>query len=86
MIQNLETRVKEIIVECTDSRWHINDINLNDELSSIGVNSLIYMRLVSMLEEEFNIVFDDEMLIFKNIGTLYYFIQYVKEKLNQSKE
>ena len=60
----------------------IDQIVLEDDLSSIGVNSITFIKIVVDLETEFDFEFDDEMLSYKSFPTINSLVEYVDSKLS----
>jgi acyl carrier protein len=60
----------------------IDPIVLEDDLSSIGVNSITFIKIVVDLETEFDFEFDDEMLSYKSFPTINSLVEYVDSKLS----
>ncbi len=71
------TRIKESI-----ENEIIDQIVLEDDLSSIGVNSITFIKIVVDLETEFDFEFDDEMLSYKSFPTINSLVEYVDSKLS----
>ena len=71
------TRIKESI-----ENEIIDPIVLEDDLSSIGVNSITFIKIVVDLETEFDFEFDDEMLSYKSFPTINSLVEYVDSKLS----
>ena len=60
------------------------DIEEMTEFSNIGINSMIFVKIVVELELQFGFVFDDEKLVideFKCVGSLG---EYVESKMKQN--
>ena len=60
----------------------IDQIVLEDDLSSIGVNFITFIKIVVDLETEFDFEFDDEMLSYKSFPTINSLVEYVDSKLS----
>ena len=61
----------------------IDPIVLEDDLSSIGVNSITFIKIVVDLETEFDFEFDDEMLSYKSFPTTNSLVEYIDSKLSR---
>ena len=70
------TRIKESI-----ENEIMDPIVLEDDLSSIGVNSITFIKIVVDLETEFDFEFDDEMLSYKSFPTINSLVEYVDSKM-----
>jgi acyl carrier protein len=63
MLEKITSKVKEIL--------EINgDITIDENLANLGLDSLKSVALIVDLEESFNIVFEDEELLFEYYSTI----------------
>ncbi|PYE47271.1 acyl carrier protein [Paenibacillus barcinonensis] len=72
-----ETRIKEIITQLIGIE--INDIHQN--LILVGLDSMKTINLVVELEEEFDIVIDDNDLLFENFSTISRIVDLISQKV-----
>lgn len=72
-----ETRIKEIISQLIGIE--INDIHQN--LILVGLDSMKTINLVVELEEEFDIVIDDNDLLFENFSTISRIVDLISQKV-----
>ncbi|PFL57259.1 phosphopantetheine-binding protein [Bacillus cereus] len=70
--------VKEIL-ECND------ELSIGDNLGELGLDSLNTVTLIVELEEQFNITFEDEELLFDNFSTLEKICTITERKINNIK-
>lgn len=73
--------LKEKLSELDGITAPIEDIKTDDLLVTLGIDSITFIRLVVMLEEVLNIVFDDEVLSIDRLGTLEDIAEYLQIKL-----
>lgn len=68
----MDTREKivEILVTLTENEELRERLKESPALTNIGVNSLIFVKLVVELEDEFDITFDDEKLDYEGFANL----------------
>ena len=90
--KTLNNFIEENVKELSDIQKHILDIivfNLNlpienitldTDFLSIGVDSVSFIQMVIALENEFNFNFDDEMLLISSFPTFNSIIEYIKLK------
>ncbi|ANY70211.1 hypothetical protein BBD42_29670 [Paenibacillus sp. BIHB 4019] len=57
------------------------DVAPDDELASYGMDSFASMTLVVAFETNYNIVFEDEELLFENFATLQHMVDSICGKL-----
>ncbi|MEJ5352434.1 MAG: phosphopantetheine-binding protein [Melioribacteraceae bacterium] len=73
--------IKKIIVQKVGLKIALEDINENDSLYFLGLDSVGTITLAAALEENFNIVIKDEdfsLALFQNISTL---AKYIEQRL-----
>jgi len=63
---NTEQKVKEIILE---QKGDV-EIEVDEDITKIGYNSIEFIKLVISLEKEFDIEFDDEFLDYNKLNTI----------------
>ncbi len=76
---DVEIRLRKIIKEKIGLSDKVDQLGLNDDLGALGVNSLIFIKIVVAIEEEFSFEFDDENLDYNNFKTLNSIVEYIKE-------
>lgn len=78
-----DLEIELVIRKCLKMLLHINinDINNEQYLEDIGLDSLNMVRLIVMLEEKFDIVFDIENLVSSNFESINKIINIIKESL-----
>lgn len=80
-MEEIQDRLIKVIKETLgDLVEGISTIKSDDELSSFGVNSVSFIKLVVAVEEEFGFEFDDEQLDFNNFRTINGIVEYIKER------
>ena len=60
----------------------IEDINI--DFTAIGVDSITFINIIVALEQEFDIEFDDEMLLISQYSNVKEFIEYVTNKVGRN--
>lgn len=78
----IKERLNKIIGELFEVRPET--IKGDYSLQEMGVDSLIFIRLVVMLENEFSIEFDDEALLIERFEKINDLQQYIQDKLENS--
>jgi acyl carrier protein len=82
MTNDIEAVVKKIISEnCAFEK--AKEINLNDNLEDLGINSISFIKIVVSVEKALGIEFDVDHLDHKNFETLQSIIAYIEEKNNR---
>ena len=82
MINETEAKVKEILKCTLGGDIDVNDITLDTNLNSIGVNSIGFIKTVVAIESEFGFEFEDEDLDVNKMETLKDIVMYVESKLS----
>ncbi len=62
---------------CEEKEISFSDIN--EDLSQYGIDSMSFIQLVMFLEEEFDLEFPDEKLIFSEMNTVNKFYEIICE-------
>lgn len=84
-----DIKIREIIIECLkkivgeDSVYNLDNIDNDTSLLSIGVNSLNVIKIIILLEEDFNISFEDEDIAMKNWKDINSIISVIKRRMNK---
>lgn len=81
MVEDIEIKIKEIILEYTDSINSISEISNDTDLSSLGINSVTGLRIFVAIENEFNFEFDDNKLNPETFSSVKQLSIYVQEKV-----
>lgn len=63
-----------------------DDICENQDLTSVGLDSIKIISLISTLEDEFDILFDDDELLMYNFSTIKIITDRVNNKMEKSDE
>lgn len=79
MDNNITKKIFEVIIANLKSKT--DNISVDTELSSIGIDSLTFIKLVVALECEFDFEFDDEKLVIKEFQTIKSLINYTEKKV-----
>lgn len=77
--ENIRKKVLEVIVNNIDIKTK-SEITM---LSNINVDSIAFITIVVELEKEFNIEFDDEMLLITKFPTVKSMVEYVETKVGK---
>jgi len=57
-----------------------NNISLDMDFNSIGLDSITFIKTIVALESEFDFEFDDEMLLITKFPTIRSMVEYVESK------
>ena len=68
-------KICELINENLELKIDSHEIDVNDSLISLGMDSISFIKLVTAIEMEFNIEIEDEYLFIETIDT--------KQKINK---
>jgi acyl carrier protein len=80
-IDEIEQKIKLLIMKNLKN-LSLNQINNESELTKLGIDSIVYVKMVAAIEEEYNIEFTDMELNVKKIPNVKAFIALIKNKLN----
>lgn len=81
-MNTVEERLKKIIVTTLDLDEG-TEVNLDDKLEKIGLNSMSMIQCIVVLEEEFDIEFEDENLDITLFETGRNLLKYITNKLDE---
>ena len=81
-LSDLQQKAFDIIKSNLDESVFPN-INIDADLTSAGINSIMFIKIAVSLETEFDFEFDDEMLLFTAFSTLRSITEYVELKTLQ---
>lgn len=79
---SLQDKVLKIIRENLDEKLASN-ITCDTDFSSIGVDSITFIKIIVSLETEFDFEFDDEMLLFTAFPYVKTMVEYVETKVSE---
>jgi len=85
MLNNLESKIREILAEIIDLQIPVSQIGIYDELKNFGVDSISYIKMLVALEEEFSFETDDDFLAYNSLPNITAITEYVKSKIQESK-
>ena len=66
MVNNFESRIREILAEIIDFQIPVSQIDIYDELKDLGMDSVSYIKMLVTLEEEFLFETDEDFLAYNN--------------------
>lgn len=81
-LNSIQKQSFEVIVSNLNAKF-LNNVDLESDFSSIGLDSVTFITIVVALEEKFNIEFDDEMLLITRFPTIKSFVEYIELKVSQ---
>lgn len=79
-MSDIQKKSLEAIISNIDAKF-LNNISLETEFSSIGLDSITFIKIVVALEGEFSFEFDDEMLLITAFSTIKSMVEYVESKI-----
>lgn len=78
--------IRDKIIEIISSYCNIDDLKgyleNNDDLSVFGINSISFIKMVIIFENDFKIEFDDEALSFTNFHSFNALHNYILSLMN----
>ncbi|MCM3135811.1 acyl carrier protein [Paenibacillus polysaccharolyticus] len=81
-MENLSIEAKVLILVKETLEKEDCDIGWSENLFDYGLNSMKSIALIVKLEEEFDVVFEDEELLFENFTNIHLITDRLKEHLN----
>lgn len=80
MREKIHEKMKDILKGMLPAE-KIDCISLDDNLYGAGIDSVIFIQLLVLLEDEYGFMFDDDMLNQEILSTMNVIIDYVIEKI-----
>lgn len=80
----IEAKLKQIIIDTLKDDIALEHLNLEDKFEELGINSVIFIKTVVMIELEFNIEFEDSDLNVANFTDLKSLTDHVERKVNSA--
>lgn len=81
MLKNVESIVLSVIKEVSNLDISAEQIKLEDQLSSFGITSLGFIKVIVGLEKEFDLEFDDNNLNIEKFNKVGNLITYINDVL-----
>lgn len=82
--ENIECKLKEIFKDNINLQVPVEQINLEDTLVTLGIDSISFIKIIVSVETEFGIEFNDEDLDFNKFPDISSFVSYVRSKVRES--
>ena len=79
--------IVEFVINAITQNSELNvgeKITLNDQLLSLGIDSLSYIKIIVAIEEEYNFEFDDKFMQVESFADIIHLVQYIESKVNYS--
>lgn len=83
MKSTILNKMENMVNNNSDLAFLAGQLKPDAELIQLGVNSLIFIKLVVAIETEFDIEFDDEDLEMNSLLTVQDFVDYIDNKLRK---
>lgn len=78
-------KVQEVILKKINEYLEVkldNNIKLNKQFLEVGINSVKFIEIIVSLEQEFNIEYEDKILMLGALNTISNFIEYTNYRCN----
>jgi len=79
----VEKKIREIMAQNVELTIPIENVDSDELITNIGINSISFIKLVVSIESEFGFEFDDEYLDYKRISTLRSMAKYVEDRISK---
>lgn len=80
---DIDNKIKDIFLNCWRDELDINEIDIDQKFIDIGINSVIFVKLVVNIEKEYGFEFRDEDLNLENFQSLRSIINYVHSRIDE---
>ena len=82
-LNDIQKRAFEVIISNVSEKVS-NNISLDMDFNSIGLDSITFIKTIVALEGEFDFEFDDEMLLITKFPTVKSMVEYVEIKIQET--
>ena len=78
---DIRAQIAQIIADNLEGEETLEQLKENDDLIELEINSILFIKIIIGIENQFNIEFDDEALDYSKFVSMENLIYYVQEKL-----
>lgn len=78
---DIHAQIAQIIADNLEGEETLEQLKENDDLTELEINSILFIKIIIGIENQFNIEFDDEALDYSKFVSMENLIYYVQEKL-----
>ena len=78
---DIRAQLAQIIADNLEGEETLEQLKENDDLTQLEINSILCIKIIVSIENQFNIEFDDEALDYSKFVSMENLIYYVQEKL-----
>lgn len=78
---DIRAQLAQIIADNLEGEETLEQLKENDDLTQLEINSILFIKIIIGIENQFNIEFDDEALDYSKFVSMENLIYYVQEKL-----
>ncbi len=78
---DIRAQLAQIIADNLEGEETLEQLKENDDLTQLEINSILFIKIIVSIENQFNIEFDDEALDYSKFVSMENLIYYVQEKL-----
>lgn len=86
MRNQIEIKLRNLLNDNIKLNVPIEKLSIEDDLNYLGVNSILYIKLIVAIEDEFDIEFDNDYLAVGSLKNLNMFMDYIESHLNHAYE
>lgn len=81
MYTEIEAQVRKILKGEAGHLTSIDSIGLEDDISDFGITSVNYIKLLVLIESEFEFEIKNEDLIYENFNTIHKIVTYIEQRM-----
>ena len=78
---DIRAQLAQIIADNLEGEETLEQLKENDDLTQLEINSILFIKIIVSIENQFNIEYDDEALDYSKFVSMENLIYYVQEKL-----
>jgi acyl carrier protein len=82
MANEIELRLRELLREGVEVNKPVEEIGFDEDLTSLGLNSISFIKLVVAVEDKFGVQFSDDDLDYNILANISSIASYIRKMLD----
>jgi len=83
VIEKIESEVRDIIMENAELTVPIDQVGNEDDLMSLGMDSINSIKVIVAIEQEYGFEFNDDDLNFENFRNIRKLVLYIESRIQR---
>ncbi|MCP4179825.1 MAG: acyl carrier protein [bacterium] len=77
----ISSKISDLISKEIDKSYDLKDIDINQDFQSLGINSIHVIKIIVILEDEFDIEINDDYLNIDNLSNIKTLVDYIYREI-----